>query len=60
MIISVIIPFYNSEKYISEAIYSVINQTYAGWEIICVNNNSTMVPKKMSRKLLKNILTKSF
>lgn len=40
MFISTIIPFYNSERYIKEAIYSVLDQTYKDFEIICVNNNS--------------------
>lgn len=39
--ISVIIPFYNEEKYIKECIDSVINQTYKNIEIILINNNST-------------------
>lgn len=38
--ISTIIPVYNSEKHIEEAIKSVINQTYKPYEIIIVNDNS--------------------
>lgn len=38
--ISTIIPVYNSEKHIEEAIRSVINQTYKPYEIIIVNDNS--------------------
>lgn len=41
MIVSVIIPCYNAEKYIEECIYSVYNQSYKNIEIICVENNST-------------------
>lgn len=40
MKVSVIIPFYNAQKYIAETIDSVINQTYENIEIICVDNNS--------------------
>ena len=40
-IISIIVPSYNKELYISETIYSVINQTYKNWELIIVDNNST-------------------
>ncbi|MBD5405195.1 glycosyltransferase [bacterium] len=39
--ISVIIPCYNVEKYISYCLDSVINQTYKNLEIICVNDGST-------------------
>lgn len=38
--ISTIIPVYNSEKYIEEALKSVINQTYKPYEIIIVNDAS--------------------
>lgn len=40
-IISVIMPVYNTEEYIKEAIESVINQTFGSWELICVNDGST-------------------
>lgn len=40
-LISVIIPVYNVEQYLSQCISSVINQTYSNLEIICVNDAST-------------------
>ena len=40
-LISVIIPTFNSEKYIQQCISSVLNQTYENYEIIVVDNNST-------------------
>jgi glycosyltransferase involved in cell wall biosynthesis len=40
-IISVIMPVYNTEMYLPEAIDSVINQTFQKWELICVNDGST-------------------
>ena len=39
--ISVIIPVYNTEKYVEASVRSVMNQTYPNLEIICVNDGST-------------------
>ncbi len=41
LLVSVIIPVYNSEKYIHETIQSVLNQTYKNFELIIVNDGST-------------------
>ncbi|SDW11569.1 glycosyltransferase family 2 protein [Flavobacterium degerlachei] len=40
-LVSVIIPTFNSEKFISDAIFSVQNQSYLNWEIILVDDCST-------------------
>ncbi|MGN1211309.1 MAG: glycosyltransferase family 2 protein [Candidatus Cryptobacteroides sp.] len=39
--ISVIIPVYNTEKYLEASLRSIMNQTYTNLEIICVNDGST-------------------
>lgn len=39
--ISIIVPVYNVEKYISECIDSVINQSYTNWELLLINDGST-------------------
>lgn len=39
--ISVIIPIYNSEKYLEECLDSILNQTLKDIEIICVDDGST-------------------
>ena len=39
--ISVVVPCYNGEKYVAEAIESVLRQTYPVHEIIAVNDGST-------------------
>jgi len=40
-LISVILPVYNGEKYLSEAIESILNQTYENFEFIIINDGST-------------------
>lgn len=40
-LVSVIMPAYNAEKYIAEAIESVINQSYTNWELIIIDDGST-------------------
>ena len=48
--VSVIIPVYNAENFLSETIESVIAQTYTDWEIIAVDDGSTDRSGKILRK----------
>lgn len=39
--ISIIMPVYNAEKYLSRAIDSILAQTLQEWELICIDDGST-------------------
>lgn len=49
-LISVIIPVYNGEKYLSLAIESIINQTYKNLELIIINDGSSDRTLEIIRK----------
>ena len=53
-LVSVIMPLYNSEKFVLDAIESVLLQTYQKWELIVVDDCST----DNSAKLISGILDK--
>lgn len=40
-LVSIIVPIYNTAKYLPKCLDSLINQSYKNMEIICVNNGST-------------------
>ena len=40
-LISIIMPVYNGERFLSEAIESIIAQTYENWELLAVDDGST-------------------
>lgn len=52
--ISVLIPMFNREKYITEAIKSIQNQTYKNLEIICYDDGSTDDTVRIVDKLAKD------
>jgi len=48
-LVSVIMPAYNAEKYIAEAIESIISQKYTNWELLIADDGSTdKTPKIIS------------
>ena len=40
-LVSIILPFYNSQKFLDATIKSVINQTYKNWELFLINDGSS-------------------
>ena len=53
-LISIIIPLFNSETYIAEAIKSVLGQTWQNWELIIVDDGSTDRSSEMVQPFLKD------
>ena len=61
MKISVIVPIYNSEKYLNKCIESLLNQEYKNLEIILVNDGSTDYSESICKSyMLKNKNIKYF
>ena len=55
--ISVIVPVYNTEKYLESSLRSIMDQTYTNLEIICVNDGSTDNSLEVLKKLQQDIIT---
>ncbi len=53
--VSIIIPVYNCELYIDQAIESVLNQTYTDYEIIVINDGSTDNTHQVLQPYMKKI-----
>lgn len=53
VVISILMPVYNSEKYLKESIESIINQTFTQWELIIINDGSTDNSKMICDNLVK-------
>ncbi len=52
-LVSMIVPVYNVEKYLTKCVESIINQTYSNLEIILVDDGSTDSSFKISGELAK-------
>ena len=51
-LVSIIMPSYNTAKYIGQSIESVLNQTYQNWELIIVDDCSTDETEEVIQKYL--------
>lgn len=51
--VSVILPVYNTEKYLPECLDSIINQSLRDIEIICIDDGSTDSSYRYLRNMLK-------
>lgn len=54
ILFSIIVPVYNTEKYIDKCIESILNQTYYKYEVIIINDGSTDNSKKVLEKYKDN------
>ena len=50
--VSILVPCYNSEKYIDKCINSILCQTLDDIEIICINDGSTDNTLKILKKII--------
>ncbi|MCF6279259.1 MAG: glycosyltransferase family 2 protein [Flavobacteriaceae bacterium] len=53
-LVSIGIPFYNSEKYLEDTIKSVIKQSYSNWKLILIDDGSSDSSLNISQKFEKN------
>ena len=54
VIVSIIMPSYKSERYISEAITSVLNQSYNNWELLIIDDASPDNSNNIINKFVDN------
>lgn len=52
--VSVIMPVYNSERFLVKSVLSVLEQTYKNIELICINDGSTDMSLKLLNKIKNN------
>ena len=64
--ISIVMPVYNAEPFLDDALLSVMEQSCGDWELICVNDGSTVKtflrrsPVKRNDMTMRNCFSCSF
>ena len=64
--ISIVMPVYNAESFLDDANLSVMEQSFGDWELICVNDGSTVKtflrrsPVKRNDMTMRNCFSCSF
>ena len=56
--VDIIMPNYNKEEFIEEAIKSVLKQSYKYWKLYIIYDNTREKTKKILKKFKKNKITK--
>ncbi len=50
-LVSIVMPVHNAERYLEEAIRSVISQTYSNWELLVIDDASTDSSKEIAYRI---------
>ena len=59
LLVSIVLPVFNSEKYITECLQSIINQTYQNWELLIIDDGSTDDSDKIISAFILNVKNSS-
>lgn len=52
VLVTIGIPIYNAEKYLEQAIRSILNQSYTNWELLLINDGSTDGSMRIAQSFL--------
>lgn len=55
LLVSIVLPVFNSEKYITECLESIVSQTYQNWELLIIDDGSTDNSDKIISACILNV-----